>query len=318
MKELLRLTEVRQLTEDVENGVSPVLITGVSPVHRAQVEAALHLKTRRPLVVLCPDEREARRQAGDLRVLTGQEPLVLPARELQWRPMEASRQWENQRLAALYRLGSSPVVVTTPEALVQRCIPPRVLERTVLTLAVGQRWDLGDLARRLAGAGYTRCDQVEGPGQFALRGGILDVFSPGMEQPVRCEFFDDEIDSLGIFDTATQRRVENRREALLLPAAEVLPAWQEGQAEPAALRLEVQALRAAQRRAEQAQHEKNLRRGKKKAAPVQAAPAPQAPQKPEKSARRPRRPGQRPQGERPRFAGSRPVHKGKGSPKKSK
>ena len=223
MKELLSLTEVRQLTEDVENGVSPVLITGVSPVHRAQVEAALHLKTRRPLVVLCPDEREARRQAGDLRVLTGEEPLVLPARELQWRPMEASRQWENQRLAALYRLGSSPVVVTTPEALVQRCIPPRVLERTVLTLAVGQRWDLGDLARRLAGAGYTRCDQVEGPGQFALRGGILDVFSPGMEQPVRCEFFDDEIDSLGIFDTATQRRVENRREALLLPAAEVLP-----------------------------------------------------------------------------------------------
>ena len=87
---------------------------------------------------------------------------------------------------------------------------------------------------------------------------------------------------------------------------------------PAAQRLEVKALRAAQRRAEQAQHEKNLRRGKKKAAPVQAAPAPQAPQKPEKSARRPRRPGQRPQGERPRFAGSRPVHKGKGSPKKSK
>ena len=59
---------------------------------------------------------------------------------------------------------------------------------------------------------------------------------------------------------------------------------------PAAQRLEVKALRAAQRRAEQAQHEKNLRRGKKKAAPVQAAPAPQAPQKPEKSARRPRRP----------------------------
>ena len=255
MKELLRLTEVRQLTEDVENGVSPVLITGVSPVHRAQVEAALHLKTRRPLVVLCPDEREARRQAGDLRVLTGEEPLVLPARELQWRPMEASRQWENRRLAALYRLGSSPVVVTTPEALVQRCIPPRVLERTVLTLAVGQRWDLGDLARRLAGAGYTRCDQVEGPGQFALRGGILDVFSPGMEQPVRCEFFDDEIDSLGIFDTATQRRVENRREALLLPAAEVLPAWQEGQAEQAALRLEAAVKRLARKQGTQALRE---------------------------------------------------------------
>ena len=255
VKELLHLTEVRQLTEDVRGGVSPVLVTGVGPVHRAQVEAALHRDSGRPLWVLCADEREARRQAGDLAVLTGETPLVLPARELQWRPMESSRQWENQRLAALYRLADSPVVVTTPDALVQRCIPPRVLERTALTLAVGQQWDLNALTRRLAGAGYTRCDQVEGPGQFALRGGILDVFSPGMEQPVRCEFFDDEIDSLGIFDTATQRRVENRREALLLPAAEVLPAWQEGQAEQAALRLETAVKRLARKQGTQALRE---------------------------------------------------------------
>ena len=252
VKELLHLTEVRQLTEDVRGGVSPVLVTGVGPVHRAQVEAALHRDSGRPLWVLCADEREVRRQAGDLAVLTGETPLVLPARELQWRPMESSRQWENQRLAALYRLADSPVVVTTPDALVQRCIPPRVLERTALTLAVGQQWDLNALTRRLAGAGYTRCDQVEGPGQFALRGGILDVFSPGMEQPVRCEFFDDEIDSLGIFDAATQRRVENRREALLLPAAEVLPGWEEHTAEDAAARLEAAVKRLARKQGTQA------------------------------------------------------------------
>ena len=82
--------------------------------------------------------------------------------------------------------------------------------------------------------------------------------------------------------------------------------------------LEIKARRAAQRRAEQAQHEKNLRRGKKKKHPVKEAPAAEVPQKPEKPARRPRRPGPRPQGNRPRFAGSRPVHKGKGSPKTSK
>ena len=87
---------------------------------------------------------------------------------------------------------------------------------------------------------------------------------------------------------------------------------------PAAERLEIKARRAAQRRTEQAQHEKNLRRGKKKKHPVKEAPAAEAPQKPEKPARRPRRPGPRPQGNRPRFAGSRPVHKGKGSPKTSK
>ena len=87
---------------------------------------------------------------------------------------------------------------------------------------------------------------------------------------------------------------------------------------PAAERLEIKARRAAQRRAEQAQHEKNLRWGKKKKHPVKEAPAAEVPQKPEKPARRPRRPGPRPQGNRPRFAGSRPVHKGKGSPKTSK
>ena len=70
LKELLHLTEVRQLTEDVRGGVSPVLVTGVGPVHRAQVEAALHRDSGRPLWVLCADEREARRQAGDLAVLT--------------------------------------------------------------------------------------------------------------------------------------------------------------------------------------------------------------------------------------------------------
>ena len=79
------------------------------------------------------------------------------------------------------------------------------------------------MAARLADAGYARCDLVEGPGQFALRGGILDVFSPGAEQPVRAEFFGDELDALGRFDPNTQRRVENLDDAALLPVAEVLP-----------------------------------------------------------------------------------------------
>ncbi|MFR6095130.1 MAG: hypothetical protein ACLUIW_07075 [Dysosmobacter welbionis] len=82
---------------------------------------------------------------------------------------------------------------------------------------------MGALAEQLLSAGYTRCEQVEGVGQFALRGGILDVFSPLMDQPVRCEFFDDEIDSMGAFDPGTQRRIRNVSSARILPAAEVLP-----------------------------------------------------------------------------------------------
>ena len=115
------------------------------------------------------------------------------------------------------------MVVTTADALMARTLPPQTLLDRSVTIRTGERTDLKTLSQTLLSAGYTRCDQVEGVGQFALRGGILDVFSPLMEQPVRCEFFDDEIDSMGTFDPGTQRRTANVDSALLLPAAEVLP-----------------------------------------------------------------------------------------------
>ena len=128
-------------------------------------------------------------------------------------------------MAALYALarGQAPVVVTTADALMARTLPPQTLLEMSVTIRAGERTDLQSLSQTLLSAGYTRCDQVEGVGQFALRGGILDVFSPLMDQPVRCEFFDDEIDSMGTFDPGTQRRTANVDSALLLPAAEVLP-----------------------------------------------------------------------------------------------
>ena len=194
-------------------------VTGLSPVHRAMFSAALAAETKRPLLLLCADEKDVQRQAADIRVLLGVEPVCLPERELQLRPAAYSRQWENARLSALYRMarGDAPVVVTTAAALVQRCLSREVLLAAAFSLEVGARYDVQDLCRRLTAAGYTRTDQVEGPGQFALRGGILDVFSPGEERPLRCEFFDDELDSLGEFETATQRRVLNRRQVCILP-----------------------------------------------------------------------------------------------------
>ena len=226
LKTLQTLPEVAELVSRVENGGCPAVLTGTQPVQRACVGAAVAAGAGRPMVFLCADEREARQLAGDLQSLTGEMPVTLLAREWQFRPNAvSSREWERSRLAALHQMaaGNAPVVVATVDALLARTMPPHRLAELSLTLEVGGRTDLKELTDRLLQAGYSRCDQVEGVGQFALRGGILDVFSPLMEQPVRCEFFDDEIDSLGLFDPGTQRRTENVSAALLLPAAEVLP-----------------------------------------------------------------------------------------------
>ncbi len=228
---LLTIPEVKALAEAVEGGGCPAAVTGLGGVHRAQTAAAVSKRTGRPLVMICSDESEADRLVRDLSILLGeadapQRVLKLMSRELFVRAGTViSRQWEHARVAALYELtqGGGDVLVATAEALLQKTSPPEHLREAAVTLRAGGRYDLEDLPRRLVGAGYTRADQVEGVGQFALRGGILDVFSPLMESPVRCEFFDDEIDSLGAFDVLTQRRTRNLEEALLLPAVELLP-----------------------------------------------------------------------------------------------
>ena len=226
LQTLLRIPEAGALAAAVEGGGCPAAVTGLGGVHRAQLAAALAAEAGRGLGRGCADETAAGRLAGDLEVLLGEKPLRLFARELFVRAGTViSRQWEHSRIAALYELtqGRGRVAVATAEGLLQKTSPPRALCDAAVKLETGGRYDLGALPGRLVAAGYSRAEQVEGVGQFALRGGILDVFSPLMDEPVRCEFFDDEIDSMGAFDVATQRRIRNVDAALLLPAAELLP-----------------------------------------------------------------------------------------------
>ncbi len=231
LRQLQTIPEVAELIRRVEEGGCPAAVSGLQPVQRACVGAAVAAGTGRPAVFLCGDEREVQVLSADLETLTGHRPVTLLGREWQFRPgAVGSRDWERSRLAALYALaqGEAPVVVATVDGLMARTLPPETLRSLALTLEVGGQADLGALAERLLSAGYTRCEQVEGVGQFALRGGILDVFSPLMDQPVRCEFFDDEIDCMGAFDPASQRRTRNVSSARILPAAEVLPHCAEG------------------------------------------------------------------------------------------
>ena len=223
--------EFPRLLAALDSGGCPAAVSGLSAVHRAHFAAGIWQQTGRPVVLLCADETEADRLAEDLTAFTGQAVRRLSARDFTFHNAAVvSRQWEHRRLSALRALaaGESPLTVCTVESLLQRTLPRTLLTQCAQMLRVGESHDLPELAERLSAAGYTRCEQVEGVGQFALRGGILDVFSPAFDRPVRAEFFGDEIDSMGLFDVSSQRRTVNLREAEILPASEVLPQFAPG------------------------------------------------------------------------------------------
>ena len=127
LRALLNIPEVAEAAGHIQEGQTPVAITGLSPVHRAQIAAALALQTRRPLVMVCAEEAEATRLAGDLQALTARRPQTLFGSELYVRPgAVTSREWEHRRIAALYDLaqGNDTIVVATAEGLLQK-VPAR-------------------------------------------------------------------------------------------------------------------------------------------------------------------------------------------------
>jgi len=203
-----------------------VAVTGVAQINRSHMIAGLFVQTDRPIVVVCQDDIAAKRMQEELAAFLGKTVPVLPSRELTlYDSSVVSRGWEQKRLRQFYDLlvGTTRLQIMSWEAMSQRTMPPDVLKKAAFTLRTGDCYELDDLLNRLSGAGYSRTTMVEGPGQFAVRGGILDVYSPAADQPVRAEFFGDELDTMGYFDPDTQRRTENIPETVILPVGETQP-----------------------------------------------------------------------------------------------
>ena len=226
VKQIFENKEAAALPGLIESGGLPALVSGLSAVHRANLAAALRLETGRPVFVICPDDTAAENFARDLSSMLGEDAESLIMRDYTFYAVEAaSRQTEQRRIAVLCRLaeGKAPVVAASVSGLIQRTMPRDTLMRAAFTIEYGGTYAVEDIEDALMRCGYSRCEQVEGQGQFARRGGILDFFSPGAEEPVRIEFWGDEIDSMGRFDIATQRRTEQIKSCTILPAAETLP-----------------------------------------------------------------------------------------------
>ncbi len=221
------LAEFRTVAEGVKKGRSAQLVYGLSRGMEAFLASALHRDLTGSLMVICADEQEAARLAGDLRSWCAEDRIAyLPPAEVVPDPGAVrDNGGVAQRLEVIGRLltGEAMVVVAPIQSL-ERLLPPRDrMKRSFFTLRRGDEVDRDQLLGQLRDLGYAREDMVIEPGHMAARGGIVDIYPPGSEVPARIEFFGDLIDSIRHFDVASQRSLENADEVSVGPACETLP-----------------------------------------------------------------------------------------------
>ena len=218
-------TEAAALPALLESGRLPARISGLPASARALLAASMHAQLDAPVLAVCPDEAAAELFQKDLSALLGQNVPLLTARDYTFYTVESvSRQTEQKRLSALYALaaGTAPAVVCTVSGLLQRAMPKEKLLQAAFEIRDGSSLPPEDAEDALLRCGYLRTAQVEGAGQFSRRGGILDFFSPAYPQPVRVEFWGDDVDSMGFFDPESQRRTQPLESCRILAAA---PRW---------------------------------------------------------------------------------------------
>ena len=206
--------------------VHPLLVTGLTEGAREAYYGAMVPQLVRNFgksaLILLPDEKEVLKLSGVLEE-AGLSVLQYPLRDLQFYSVVTSHEFEHERLAVLSALIEDrvDVVLTTPDAALQYTVPPAVLCSLSFSVNAGMQIEPQTLVHRLLSSGYFRAEQTDGVGQFSHRGGIVDFFPPSSAQPIRIEFFGDEIDRICTYDPLTQRRVETVESVTVSPAREI-------------------------------------------------------------------------------------------------
>ena len=220
---LRELKEFEDLDRDLNRKKGPVLISGCMDSQKVHLmyEAAKEVPWK---LVVTYDDTRAREIYEDFRNF---EPGVslYPARDLLFFNADIhGNLLTKQRMAVFRRLmeEKSGVVVTTFDGLMDHLLPLSFLQKQILEVESGQTLDIAEWKEKLVELGYERVAQVDGMGQFSIRGGIIDVFPLTEELPVRIELWDDEVDSIRTFDIESQRSIEELERVLVYPATEMV------------------------------------------------------------------------------------------------
>ncbi len=226
---------ITDLIKLISSGNRDISVSGIENAARSYLISGLLIEQESPVLIVLPNAKEAVRLTRELQFFlpkgfvsgSQQEKRLFdfPAYDLSpLTGLSPHRNIINRRLQALYALTSckNPVIVTSLEALLLKIIPKKALLRTLEYLEPGEDFPRDDLIRKLETGGYLRTALVEEPGDYSVRGGVIDIFPPLYEMPIRLEFWGDRLESIRHFDQVSQRSTDRLKEMILLPSSEII------------------------------------------------------------------------------------------------
>lgn len=207
----------------VKSGKTPISVSGATGSEKNQLIYSFAENTGKKALVIASDELSAKEIYADISYMSGENVLFFRAKEYVFYDVDVSaREIEAERISVIKNIKNAKYIVTSASAIMQYTVKKEIFDFYCKTYSAGDIIDVSKLAETLVETGYKRVSQVEGHGQFSIRGSIIDIFFPGDIYGTRIELFDDEIDTIRSFDPLTQMSLENADKFEIYPARELI------------------------------------------------------------------------------------------------
>ncbi|KGN03089.1 transcription-repair coupling factor [Clostridium novyi A str. 4570] len=224
MEPLLENIQFQNTIKSIEDGKYPIEITGLSESGRAYFINGIYEQEDKSIFIFTNSDVEAKNLYEDLSLYV---PNVyyFPNKEVVFYNVYAisgDLRWERLKVIREMLKKGKKVIVASIETLASTYISPELYKKYTVKVSVGNVIDIEELSEKLIQGGYQRTSIVEGKGEFSIRGGIIDVYSPVSSVPYRIELFGDEVDSIRSFNTESQRSIEKSKSIEIFPAKEMI------------------------------------------------------------------------------------------------
>ena len=222
---LNELNSYKEIIDSVRKKETPVLATGVIETQKCHLIYGILERLKKNGIIITHSELQAKEIVSDLKYFLGERVMHYPSKDVIFYNADVkSVQITRSRFKVIEKLlkEEDVTIVMSMEAVLDRLTPREEFKKFVIEVKIGDELSIRELSEKLVLMGYEKAEMVEGIGQFAVRGGIMDIFSALNDNAVRIEFWGDEVDSIRLLDKYSQRSIENMETTEIFPMREVV------------------------------------------------------------------------------------------------